>query len=149
VAELSPQSLTALGSALHRSGANAASLVKAAQERHPADFWLNFLLGNVLARTKPEDAAGYYRAALAVRPDTSAVYNNLGTALKEKGQLGEAVKAYRKAIRNPLALPYQCRRVTASPCRRLRARYNEDGPAHRQAGPPRFGKVPAPVWSLP
>ena len=46
----------------------------AAQERHSGDFWINFDLGNALDNgKKPEEAVGYYRAALAVRPGTVAV----------------------------------------------------------------------------
>jgi serine/threonine-protein kinase len=98
VAELSPQLLTALGGALRRSGGDAVPLLMAAQQRHPADFWVNFDLAIALAKAKPEEAVGYYRAALALRPETSAVYNNLGSALKAKGQLDEAIAAYRHAI---------------------------------------------------
>jgi tetratricopeptide (TPR) repeat protein len=74
-------------------------LLKAAQARHPADFWLNFLLGCVLHKAKRgEEAVGYYRVALAVRPDTAAVYLNLGAALAGKGQREDAIRAYRRAI---------------------------------------------------
>src|SRR5262249_43514965 len=45
VAELSPQLLNALGEALRSNGADPIPLLKAAQQRHPADFWLNFHLG--------------------------------------------------------------------------------------------------------
>jgi tetratricopeptide (TPR) repeat protein len=98
IAELTPQLLTALGLALWGSGGDAVPLFKAAQAHHPGDFWLNFLLGNVLRNAKPEEAIAYYRAALALRPDTSAVYNNLGNALQAKGQLEEAIQHYRRAI---------------------------------------------------
>jgi tetratricopeptide (TPR) repeat protein len=98
VAELSPQLLTALGLALGRTGADPVPLLRAAQERHPADFWLNFHLGNALARSKPEEAVGYYRAALAVRPDAPVVYTNLGSALYHKGRLDDAIRAYRRAL---------------------------------------------------
>jgi tetratricopeptide (TPR) repeat protein len=98
VAELSPQLLTALGLALSRSGADPVPLWTAAQARHPADFWLNFHLGNVLVRAKPEEAIGYYRAALAVRPDTSAAHYNLGTLLYAQGRLDDAIREYRRAI---------------------------------------------------
>jgi tetratricopeptide (TPR) repeat protein len=98
VAELSPQLLTALGLALGGSGGDAVPLLKAAQACHPADFWLNFDLGNALVKAKSEEAAGYYRAALALRPDTPVVYHNLGLALQDKGQMEEAITAYRQAI---------------------------------------------------
>jgi serine/threonine-protein kinase len=99
VAELSPQLLTALGLALRRRGADPLPLLTAAQARHPADFWVNFHLGNALLEAKrQEEAVGYYRAALAVRPETSAVHNNLGNALRRKGRLDDAIQAYRTAI---------------------------------------------------
>jgi tetratricopeptide (TPR) repeat protein len=99
VAELSPQLLTALATALGRSGGDAVPLLRAAHARHPGDFWLNFELGNALAKARPEEAAGYYRAALALRPDTAAVYNNLGTALHSQSRLEEAIAVYHQAIK--------------------------------------------------
>jgi serine/threonine-protein kinase len=99
VGELSPQLLAALGVALISSKANAAPLLTAAQKRHPDDFWLNFILGNALVESKPEEAVGYYRAALAIQPETSAVHNNLGFALAGKGRVDEAVGHYEEALR--------------------------------------------------
>jgi serine/threonine-protein kinase len=99
VAELSPQLLTALGLVLRHTGADPVPLLTAAQERHPTDFWLNFDLGNALAEAKrEEEAAGYYRAALAVRPDTAVVHNNLGGALSAKGRPDDAVREHRRAL---------------------------------------------------
>jgi serine/threonine-protein kinase len=100
VAELSPQVLTTLGRALGHYGADPVPLLRAAQERHPADFWLNFWLGAALHEAKrAEEAVGYYRAALAARPGTSVVHNNLGLAHHDKGQWDDAIKHYRTAIR--------------------------------------------------
>src|SRR5262249_37567489 len=99
VAKLSPQVLAALGWLLQRTGADPVPLLTAAQRRHPADFWLNFDLGNALTATgRPEGAVGYHRAALAVRPGTSAVHINLGYALRAQGRLDEAIQACRQAI---------------------------------------------------
>jgi Flp pilus assembly protein TadD len=95
----SPQLLAALGNALGGQRGDVVPLLTAAQRRYPDDFWLNFHLGNALLDAKKwEEAAGCYRAALAVRPETSAVYNNLGHALHSMGQLDEAIAVYRKAI---------------------------------------------------
>jgi Flp pilus assembly protein TadD len=95
----SPQLLAALGSALMWVQSDAVPLLTEALERYPSDFWLNFYLGNALAKAqKWGEAAGYYRAALAVRPDTAVVYNNLGSALL-KGQLGGGIRAYQQALR--------------------------------------------------
>jgi serine/threonine-protein kinase len=98
VQSLSPPLLATLSVALRRSGANAVPLLKAAQRRHPSDFWLNFHLGNALTRISPAEAEGYFRAALAARPDTAAVYYNLGIALMNGGRLDEAATAARRAV---------------------------------------------------
>jgi serine/threonine-protein kinase len=99
VAKLSPQLLAALGLALGRQGADPVPLLAAAQRRQAADFWLNFLLGHALQGAKRDEMAlGYYRAAVAARPGTSVVHNNLGNALHEKGRLDEAIRELRTAL---------------------------------------------------
>jgi serine/threonine protein kinase/tetratricopeptide (TPR) repeat protein len=83
------------------------ALLRWGRGRHPSDFWLHYELGNrLLNRTgnmataaNMEEAIGCYRAALALRPATSAVHYNLGCALRAKGQLDEAIDAFRDAIR--------------------------------------------------
>jgi protein O-GlcNAc transferase len=45
-----------------------------------------------------EDAVAAYRAAVHMRPDHAAVWNNLGGALRELGCLPEAAAAYRRAV---------------------------------------------------
>jgi serine/threonine-protein kinase len=98
-ARQSPQLLVALSVRLRQSGGDAEGLLRRAQARHPADFWVNFKLGWALyERHKPAEAVGFYRAALTLRPATPAVYNNLGLALHAQGQLGEAAAAFRQAI---------------------------------------------------
>src|SRR5262249_16271961 len=99
-AELSPPQLVALGVKLHVLGGDALPLLRQAQARHPQDFWPHFGLGDVLQlRTTPGEAGGFYWGALVIRPDTAAVYNNLGTALKDKRDLKGAIAAYHKAIK--------------------------------------------------
>jgi tetratricopeptide (TPR) repeat protein len=69
------------------------------QSLHPADFWCNFGLANFLSEKKrPAEAIGYYYAALAIRPNTSAVYNNLGIALRDQKNLPAAIDAFKKAL---------------------------------------------------
>jgi tetratricopeptide (TPR) repeat protein/tRNA A-37 threonylcarbamoyl transferase component Bud32 len=95
----SPQLLVALGVALWSREGNAVPLLTEARRRSPSDFWLNFELGQALCGAeKWEEAAGYYRAALAVRPETPVVYNNLGSALADDKQLDAAIAEYQKAI---------------------------------------------------
>jgi eukaryotic-like serine/threonine-protein kinase len=98
-AEVSPPQLVALAGKLQVLGEDALPLLRQAQARHPQDFWLNFALANALMnRKEPGEAVGFYWAALVIRPRTAAVYNNLGAALKDKGDLKGAIAAYLKAI---------------------------------------------------
>jgi serine/threonine-protein kinase len=80
--------------------ASAAGLLRRAQQRFPADFWVNHGLGMAL-RALPgegEEAVRYLTAAVALRPDSPGVHLNLGNALKANGQLEEAIACYRQAI---------------------------------------------------
>jgi tetratricopeptide (TPR) repeat protein/tRNA A-37 threonylcarbamoyl transferase component Bud32 len=96
-AKQSPKLLVALGTRLPTGDAE--RLLRRAQERHPEDFWINFTLGKALLDgQKPEEAVGYYRAALALRPRTFAVHTNLGNALREAGKTDEALAEFNKAI---------------------------------------------------
>jgi tetratricopeptide (TPR) repeat protein/tRNA A-37 threonylcarbamoyl transferase component Bud32 len=98
VEQLSPYLLTNLGIALLVKEADAVPLLQAAQRHYPQDFWLTFHLGNALLKAKkPEPAIGYYRGALALRPE-AAVYNNLGNALSDTDRLEEATANYRQAL---------------------------------------------------
>jgi serine/threonine-protein kinase len=94
-----PQLLVALGGALQSTKAESVPLLAAAQARYPADFWLNFQLGNAFASANQwNEAVGYDRGALALRPDSSAAHNNLGVGLHQKKQLDEAIREFRSAI---------------------------------------------------
>jgi superkiller protein 3 len=99
--ELSPQVASALG--LRLAPTQGIQLLREAQARHPADFWLNFLLGSLLLHNgvkqeEQEEAVGYLRVAVALRPSTAAAHTTLGAALYNKGLLDEAIACYHKAI---------------------------------------------------
>jgi Tfp pilus assembly protein PilF len=102
VAELPPTTALFVSGALLRAQApdEAIHLLEAAQRSHPADFWLNHRLGYMLDHitTHREEAVGYYRAALALRPNSPGVYVNLTVALEGLGRYDEAEDAARKAI---------------------------------------------------
>jgi serine/threonine-protein kinase len=98
VAEQSVQLLVALGERLRATGGDATGFLRRVQREHPADFWTNFTLANALVTKDPGKAAGYYRAALAIRPGAVVVYNNLGSALYAEGQLDEAIDHYQQAL---------------------------------------------------
>jgi tetratricopeptide (TPR) repeat protein len=103
---LPPMSFDLLAIALLRAGARAeaAALLRQAQQRYPADFWINLNLGNTLKESNwqskqgLEEAIGYFRAAVALRPDNASVHNNLGSALKKHGDLAGAIAEFKKAI---------------------------------------------------
>jgi serine/threonine protein kinase/Tfp pilus assembly protein PilF len=81
-------------------------LLRAAQRRRPEDFWLNYELGEALRERKPAEAVGFYRAALATRPQVARVYHEFGMALFRLGQSEEAISALQKAISlEPKATP--------------------------------------------
>jgi serine/threonine-protein kinase len=96
--DLSPQLVLSVSVRLDKAGGNARGLLRQAWRRHPDDFWLAFQLGNVLMHQEQGEAAGYYRAALALRPSSSAVHNNLGMALQALGKQEEAIQEYLLAI---------------------------------------------------
>jgi tetratricopeptide (TPR) repeat protein len=84
------------------SQAVAEQLLRRAQEEHPADFWVNYQLARTVDEKRPSDAgqvARFCQAALALRPQSPVVYNQLGNALLQQGKLSEAVRAYRKGLK--------------------------------------------------
>jgi serine/threonine protein kinase/lipoprotein NlpI len=77
-----------------------------AQALHPADFEVNLVLASVLNDKKSLDATGFCRAALALRPNSAAAYNNLGAALHNQKDLSGAIHAYKKALAINPKFPY-------------------------------------------
>jgi tetratricopeptide (TPR) repeat protein len=105
VARLSPTTAMLLERSLQVVGSihKALAVVTAAQERYPADFWLNAEAGAILLwKLKPArgpQAAGYFRAALAARPDNAGIYCNLGSALRlSPDGIDAAIAAFQKAV---------------------------------------------------
>jgi Tfp pilus assembly protein PilF len=103
-ADLPPTTLVLLRDALSWKGAvkEAVGVLEAGYRRHPSAFWLNHQLALSLTKTKPTrlaEAVGYYRAAVALRPDSPGVHINLGLALHDQGKPAAAAAEYREAIR--------------------------------------------------
>jgi serine/threonine-protein kinase len=99
-ADVSAQLATALGRVARSRGVSAVPLLTAAQARFPQDFWLNFELGWQLSEAKRSDEAiGYDRVALALRPEAGLTHNNLGCALFAVGRLDEAIDQLQQAAR--------------------------------------------------
>jgi eukaryotic-like serine/threonine-protein kinase len=104
-----PARLVQLSLLLFKAGAEdeAVKLLRKAQTCYPGDFWINHQLAFYLMRLRPvqaREAVDYYRAALALRPDSPGAYVSLGDALWELGHHPEARAAYREAIRLDPAL---------------------------------------------
>jgi serine/threonine-protein kinase len=91
--------LLAVGEQLNVAGGDAAPLLKRVQKEHPEDFWANLILGNALLQRAPQEAGGYYRAALASRPGEAVGYCAVGDSLRLQHALDEAIDYYEKARR--------------------------------------------------
>jgi serine/threonine protein kinase/Flp pilus assembly protein TadD len=93
-----------LGRCLEQAGAvdQAVAILRQAQQTYPDDLWVNHDLAYCLAHMKPprlEEAIGFFRVALAVRPQSAGVYANLGTAMHRGGHLDDALAAHRQAVK--------------------------------------------------
>jgi serine/threonine protein kinase len=100
----SPSSLCLLGRALDvtREFSLAAAIFRRAQQRHPDDFWINLNLAYYLYRLPSRltgERIGYYRAALALRPESPGAHHHLGSALLAEKRWPEAELEYREALR--------------------------------------------------
>jgi tetratricopeptide (TPR) repeat protein len=96
--QLSPQMLHLIGLLLPEQG-GAESWLRQAVRAHPADFWLNFELANVLYSKKNKEALGYFRVALVLRPRCTVAHINLGLLLKARKDYTGAIYHYEKAIK--------------------------------------------------
>ena len=90
--------LLALGERLRAAHGDAAMLLRRVQREHPADFWANLIVGNAILQSAPQEAAGYYRAALASRPGAAVGYCAVGDALRLQHSPDQAIDYYRKAL---------------------------------------------------
>ena len=103
VAALPPSTALFVAAALLRAQApdEAIKVLEFSQREQPDDFWLNHRLAYTLQHCskRQEEAVGYYRAALALRPQSAGVYVNLSGLLEGLGRYDEAEAAARKAVR--------------------------------------------------
>ena len=81
----------------HHQREEALAVLNEAQQRHPGDFWVNYLLGHFWGKERPQHAVGYLRAAVAVRPSSDQAYCLLAKALRDTGAVDEAEAAFLKA----------------------------------------------------
>jgi serine/threonine-protein kinase len=79
----------------------AVDVLRRAQRERPEDFWLNYDLGWELTMLVPprwEEAMGFFRVALARRPDSREVRHQLGIALLKLDRADEAVEVFEDAL---------------------------------------------------
>ncbi len=98
VASESVSLLLALGERLRAAHGDAAPFLRRVQTEHPADFWANLIVGNATLQLAPQEAAGYYRAALASRPGQAVGYCAVGDALRLQHWPDQAINYYEKAL---------------------------------------------------
>jgi serine/threonine protein kinase len=78
-------------------------ILRRAQRKYPADYWINHRLGVDLIwlQSPPhvvQDGIGYMRAAVALRPESAHSVRNLGNGYHALGELDQAIACFRKAI---------------------------------------------------
>jgi tetratricopeptide (TPR) repeat protein len=89
-----------LGRGLEKNRGDGVRVLMQMWQTKPRDFWLNYTLGSVLTsrRGRPEEAAGFYRAALAIRPDSVGALNNLGMDLASVHEIDAALPLLLRAV---------------------------------------------------
>jgi serine/threonine-protein kinase len=95
-----PVILSGLGGAMlaDKYKNEALALLREAQQRHPSDFWINYLLGQFWLGESPHQAIGYFRAAVAIRPTSDQAYAMLAQALRDSEDGDGAVAAFRQSL---------------------------------------------------
>ncbi|HEV8060093.1 MAG TPA: protein kinase, partial [Gemmataceae bacterium] len=109
--EAPPQVLIRLADELNKASASAEAerLLRAGLRRYPGDFWLNTPLGNMLLKlgrdgaeeiepVRAAEALSFFRAALALRPQSPGAWFNVALALGKLKKYEESVAAIRRAI---------------------------------------------------
>jgi serine/threonine-protein kinase len=100
VAEQSPHLLAVLGARLRAKKIDAVPLLGRAVSAYPADFWVNIEMGNALFhQSNRVEAAGYYRTALALRPETLSLRYAVGDLYLDLQRWDEAIAEYEHAVR--------------------------------------------------
>ncbi|MDB5384870.1 MAG: pknB 3 [Planctomycetaceae bacterium] len=90
--------MASLGTRWRRLGGDPTAFLQRVQRRHPSDFWVNFELGYALDPRDRKAAIGFFRAALAIRPNAAVVHYNLGVYLDHEGDLDDAIHHFEQAL---------------------------------------------------
>ncbi|QDU26173.1 Serine/threonine-protein kinase PknB [Anatilimnocola aggregata] len=95
----SVQQLRALGDRLSAASLDATAFRLRVQQQHVDDFLANLSLADAIRPTDPRESIRYYQAALAIRPASATVHNNLAVALTNLGRSEEARLQYEESLR--------------------------------------------------
>jgi len=77
----------ALGHFGKKEKETATSLLRRAQQAHPDDFWINYDLGrSLMGIGRPDDAARFFTAAVAIRPQSELARSGVRDALRAAGR---------------------------------------------------------------
>ncbi len=104
VAHLPPSTVVLLGRALakHEAYERAVQLLRRAQLRHQADFWIALELSDYLRSLQPpryEESLRFRMVALALRPNSPHLLIGIGSLLCHTGFLDEGIAACQEAVR--------------------------------------------------
>jgi serine/threonine-protein kinase len=104
LADADPSTLELMGNAigLHVDPTDAIAFLARARERHPSDPWLPFSEGYWCLRHDPPryaEAAERFWVAIALRPESAAMWSHYGLAQLHQGALDRALAAYRRAAK--------------------------------------------------
>jgi serine/threonine-protein kinase len=102
VARQPPWTLMLVGMALRSRGPSrqGVALMRRAQGQYPGDFWVNWELGWQLDQDpdKTDDPVRFFRAAVALRPDSPLVRLTLANSLAQRGEVDKAITVLGEAI---------------------------------------------------
>ncbi len=96
VAEQSPQILVLLAWRMRTVGVDSTPFLLRVQRRYPSDYWVNLTLGDHARDLNVRIA--FDRAALAIRPESIAAWNNLGSTYFSTKDFDGAIDAFRQAL---------------------------------------------------
>ena len=100
MAEQSPQLLAVLGARLRAQKLDAVPFLTRVVSAYPADFWVNIEMGNArFHQSDSVEAAGYYRTALALRPQTVSLRYALGGLYLGLHRWDDSIAEYEQAVR--------------------------------------------------
>jgi len=104
-ADLAPPELVLLAEGLAQAGEGpkALAVLRETQRRHPQAFWINVYLAQYLSGKNQgpsqwEEAVGFLRAALTLRPQDAGIHGFIAQVAGQQGKLDEAEAEWRKAV---------------------------------------------------